>query len=49
MHETTVGTYLKHVNVNLHGTMYYNHAALGQFVAQNARKQDRPLGGYSIV
>lgn len=50
MHETSIDTYLKIMNVNMHGTFYYNHAVLAEFVRQNRDgKITAPEGGYAIV
>ena len=49
MHEMSIESYLQLVNVNQHGTIYYNHAVLDRMVKQNTKKMDVPAGGYAIV
>ncbi|KAL8276666.1 hypothetical protein RQP46_010934 [Phenoliferia psychrophenolica] len=49
MHECSIESYIKMIDVNQHGTMYYNYAALAEFVAQNANGVAVPDGGWAIV
>lgn len=48
-HEVSLETYLKVVDVNLHGTYHYNSAVLREMVRQNQAGKQVPKGGYAIV
>lgn len=49
MHEVALDTYMRVMQVNLHGTYFYNSAVLREMVKQKSSGASTPQGGYSIV